>query len=214
MKIILLGAPGSGKGTQSQFLIKEWGATQLSTGDLLRRAIEEGTELGIQAKEFMDNGQLVPDDLVISLIKSKLDDLGNGTNVIFDGFPRSHPQAEALDQVLGEMGSPIEHVVYIKVPQDELVKRLSGRRSCGECGAAFHIHFNQPEKEGVCDNCGSDLIHRKDDTPEVIQKRFETYERETSPLVDYYQGKSLLTEFDGTGEPSDLSKRIFGLLNS
>ena len=171
MKLVLLGAPGSGKGTQSQLLIKNQGMIQFSTGDLLRKAVSEKTELGLKAKDIMDEGHLVPDDLVIGLIREKLKGVSADQGVIFDGFPRTLPQAEALEGLLKEFHFSLNKAVYIKVPQQELIKRLAGRRSCSECGAAYHLHYNPPKKEGICDRCGShDLIQRRDDPPEVIQE--------------------------------------------
>lgn len=205
---IFLGAPGSGKGTQAQQLVRDGFGVQLSTGDLLRVAISDGTELGLKAKGFMDQGQLVPDDLVIGLIKDKIKHLGSNKNVLFDGFPRTLDQAKALDKLLEEMSSPLKKVIYLKVESSELISRLSGRRTCPGCGAAFHVENIPPRQEGLCDHCGKSLVHRKDDMPEAIGARLKTYEDQTVPLINYYEGRGLLGELAAVGNPSEIYEGI------
>lgn len=188
MVVILLGAPGVGKGTQAVRLADANGAVHVSTGDLLRAARREGTELGRKAQTFMDAGELVPDDLILGLVREHLDGLPDGTDILFDGFPRTIAQAQGLDAVLCESGLEVGVVVLFEAPDDVLVKRLSGRRSCPECGAVFNVHFDPPAVEGVCDRCGAQLVHRADDNPETVQRRLEVYEEQTAPLIQHYEG--------------------------
>lgn len=185
MIVILLGPPGVGKGTQGVLLCERLGLTHLSTGDLLRKARREGTPLGIEAQGYMDRGELVPDSVIIGMVREALDALDGG--VVFDGFPRTVAQAEALDEVLGELGRAVDRVVLFEADDEVLVKRLSGRRSCPECGAVYNVHFNPPGKEGVCDRCGAELAHRADDRPETVQNRLEVYREQTEPLVSFYR---------------------------
>ena len=208
MKLILMGAPGAGKGTQAANISQKWDIPAVSTGELLRGAIKDGTELGIKAKSFMDAGNLVPDSLVIDIIKEYIgsDKCKNG--FILDGFPRSIPQAEALDA----MGVKIDAVVSIEVADEKIVERMSGRRVCPGCGASFHILYKPSEKEGVCTKCGADLIIRKDDNPETVLARLHTYHEQTEPLKGYYANKGILIEIEGQEEVADTTALTFAAL--
>jgi len=198
LKIIMLGAPGAGKGTQAQAVSEKLAAPIIGTGNLIREAIAAKTPLGLKAKSFLDSGALVPDDLVIALIKEKLTgDCKNG--FILDGFPRTVPQAEALD----EMGVSIDKVVDIEVPDEEILVRLGGRRVCGKCGASYHVVYNPPKIDGICSVCGGDLIIRGDDARETIQARLEVYHKQTEPLIDFYTKKGILTTVIGQVEVAD-----------
>jgi adenylate kinase len=196
MILIFLGPPGSGKGTQAKRLSAEKGWPQLSTGDMLRGAISQGTKLGLEAKSFMDKGMLVPDAVVIGLIAERvgLSDCDKG--FILDGFPRTIPQAEALDVMLKKVGRNVDQVILFEIDDQELVSRLSGRRTCSQCGAMFHIQTLKPKVDGVCDVCGSALVQRDDDKPEVIQKRLRVYHDQTAPVAGYYQGQNKLARLN------------------
>jgi adenylate kinase len=185
--LILLGPPGVGKGTQGALLAEATGARHIATGDLLRAARREGTELGRQAQGFMDRGELVPDPLILGLVREVLQALGPDSGVVFDGFPRTVPQAEALGGVLAEVGRSLDRVAVLEADDDVLVKRLSGRRSCGQCGAVFNVHFSPPAQDGLCDRCGGALVHRADDDPATVRRRLEVYRDETAPLIRYYE---------------------------
>jgi len=204
MNLILLGAPGAGKGTQSAKISEKYGIPAISTGDILRAAMKNGTELGKQAKAFVEAGKLVPDTLVINLIKERLeaDDCKKG--FILDGFPRSIPQAEALKA----MGVKIDAVVSIEVPDEKIVKRMSGRRVCS-CGASYHVEYNPPKVADVCDKCGSKLVIRSDDAPETVQARLKTYHDQTEPLVGFYASEGLLVRIEGQEEVTDTTKLVF-----
>lgn len=187
MVVILLGPPGVGKGTQAVRLADEAGWAHVSTGDLLRAARREGTELGKKAQAFMDKGELVPDHLILDLVREHLAEIGSGTGILFDGFPRTTAQAEGLEDVLEDVGRRVDAVVVFDAPEETLVKRLSGRRSCPECGAVYNVHFTPPEQEGVCDRCGHELVHRKDDHPDTVRRRLRVYREETAPLIEWYE---------------------------
>ena len=197
MNIILLGPPGAGKGTQAQRLVAEYGVAHISTGDLLRAAIKNGTELGKQAKSYMDKGELVPDDLVIEIATDRLsrEDCKNG--FMLDGFPRTVYQAEKLDEFLKSAGRKIDHVLDIAVEKEKLVPRITGRRVCPACGASFHIVNVPPKKEGICDACGGQLIQRADDTEATVANRIDVYEKQTMPLIDYYEKAKVVSHIDG-----------------
>jgi adenylate kinase len=187
MVVVLLGPPGVGKGTQAVRLVDELGAEHVSTGDLLRAARRDGTELGRLAQGFMDRGELVPDDLILDLVREHLDGIDAGTAVLFDGFPRTTDQATGLDAVLRTIGRKVDAVVLFEAPDDTLVKRLSGRRSCPDCGAVFNSYFTPPEEEGVCDRCSGTLVQRVDDEPETVTRRLQVYQEQTAPLVAFYR---------------------------
>ncbi|WP_297888776.1 adenylate kinase [Sulfurihydrogenibium sp.] len=207
--IIFLGPPGAGKGTQSQLLKERDGFVQISTGDILREAVKSQTPLGIEAKKFMDEGKLVPDELIINLIAEKLEELEN-KNIIFDGFPRTVPQAEALKELLIKKGRKIDAVVLFLIPDEEVVKRLAGRRVCPNCGAVYHILYNPPKKDEICDKCGTPLIQRDDDKEEVIKRRLEVYHQQTATLIDYY--KDSIVKVDATANPEEVYKTIKSVL--
>lgn len=187
MVLILLGPPGVGKGTQGATLTEDLGWERIATGDLLRSARDTGTDLGRAAQEYMDRGDLVPDELIVALVREHLRELDEATSVIFDGFPRTVPQAEALDAVLEDVGRRVDGVLLLTAPDDVLVKRVSGRRSCTECGRLYNVFFDPPNVEGVCDVCGGNLVHRDDDDPETVAHRLEVYREQTEPLVKYYE---------------------------
>lgn len=201
MKLILLGAPGAGKGTQAEVICKALNIPAISTGNIIREALAQGTEMGLKAKAFMDAGQLVPDDVVIGIIKERLakDDCANG--FILDGFPRTIPQAEALDA----MGIIIDRVIDIEVPDEKIAARMSGRRVCKVCGSSYHLEYKAPKAEGVCDACDGELIQRKDDAPETVLDRLAVYHKQTEPLKDFYSKKGILRIVEGQEEIADTS---------
>lgn len=212
MNIIMLGPPGAGKGTQAQMLAEKYGIPQISTGDILRAAVAEGTELGKKAKEYMDKGQLVPDEVVIGIVKERLSKPDCEKGFILDGFPRTVAQAEALDGILKEMGKKIDYVINIVVPDEEILKRLTGRRTCKVCGAMYHIIYNPPKVEGKCDKCGGDLYQRDDDKEETIKNRLSVYHSQTAPLIDYYRKKGVLIDIDGTKDIKTIFQDICAVL--
>jgi adenylate kinase len=203
--IIFLGPPGAGKGTQAQLLKERNGFIQVSTGDLLREAVKNQTELGKLAKKYMDEGKLVSDDLIISLIKEKLQEYAD-KNIIFDGFPRTIPQAESLDNLLSKLNKNIDAVILFKIEDEEVIKRLAGRRVCPSCGAVYHMIYNPPKIDEICDKCGARLIQRDDDKEEVIRKRLEVYHQQTKPLIEYYKNK--IVEIDATDNPENIYNKI------
>jgi adenylate kinase len=205
---ILLGPPGAGKGTQAKRLAKELGIPQLSTGDMLREARAAGTELGKRVAAVMDSGKLVSDDIVIALIDEKLRQGSTRNGAIFDGFPRTVMQAEALDRLLAERGRKLHRVVLLDVPDAEVIRRNSGRRMCVKCQHTYHVEFAPPKVPGVCDLDGSELIQRPDDQPEKIQVRLDAYRRETEPLIGYYEAKGLLRRANGVGTPDEVGARL------
>ena len=199
MRLILLGAPGVGKGTQAQRLATERGIPQISTGEILRDAIKRGTPLGIQAKSFMEAGKLVPDDVVIGIIRDRLSRSDGADGFILDGFPRTVAQAQALDRMLLDSGAGgIDYVVNFEAPNQEIISRLSGRRTCPDCQAVYHVEHAPPRQEGRCDKCGAALVQRADDKPDTIAARLKVYDQQTSPLVDYYRERGLLRQLDAT----------------
>ncbi|WP_018949822.1 adenylate kinase [Thioalkalivibrio sp. ALMg11] len=213
MRIVLMGAPGSGKGTQAKKMVATFGIPQISTGDLLRAAVAAETELGKQAKSAMDAGQLVPDDLVLGLIRDRLQEPDAQKGFILDGFPRNVAQAEALDTMLSDIESPLDRAIQIDVPFEELKQRLTGRVSCGDCGAVFNTHTFPPQKEGVCDLCGGELLHRADDNEETVVNRLKVYEEQTQPLIEYYDGHGLLKHINGTRDIELIFDEIRQLLS-
>jgi len=208
VRLILLGPPGAGKGTQARMLGERIGAPQISSGDLLREGVRNATPLGVQAKGFMDKGALVPDELVLKLIDERLDRPDAKTGFILDGFPRSVPQAEALGTMLKARGETIAKVVAIEVPAEELVKRISGRRTCKNCNEMYHVAFDPPKKPGVCNKCGGELYQRSDDHEETVRNRLKVYNESTKPLLDYYGTAGLLSQIDGIGKPEEILKAI------
>ena len=214
MRLVLLGAPGAGKGTQAKKLIEKYGIPQISTGDILRKAVADGTPLGKEAKVIMDKGELVTDEIVIGLVKERLaqDDCSNG--YILDGFPRTTPQAEALDNVLADMGSPLDVALSVDVDMGDLMKRLTGRRTCAGCQQMYNVYFSAPAKEGVCDKCGGELIQRDDDKEATIKNRLDVYEKSTAPLIDYYGKKGILKSVEGVGSIDDIFNNICSVLGS
>lgn len=213
-RIILLGAPGAGKGTQSKKLVKSLGIPQISTGDILRAALKNGTELGIKAKSYMDKGELVPDDVVIGIIKERLVEKDCSKGFILDGFPRTVVQADALEEMLKDLEQPIDNVINIHVEEEELLIRLTGRRICTNCGEVFHIKFNPSSQENKCDKCGSDLYQRNDDKEETISERLKVYSSTTAPLIEYYVGKDILSSIQGVGSEDEIFNRVDAVLNS
>ena len=210
MKIILLGAPGAGKGTQAAMISAKYNIPSISTGDILRGAIKAETELGLRAKSYMDAGQLVPDEVVIGLVKDYLSSDTCKNGYILDGFPRSIPQAEALEQ----MGIEIDAVINIDVPDANIVDRMSGRRICSGCGASYHIKYQPPKKESVCDQCGNALYVRSDDSAETVLKRLQTYHLQTEPLKSFYETRGKVSNINGTLSQEEVSKQIFAVLDS
>jgi adenylate kinase len=212
MNLILLGGPGAGKGTQAKKLIDKFQIPQISTGDILRAAVKEGTEMGRKAKEYMDAGKLVPDEVVIGIIKDRLAQPDCKKGFILDGFPRTVRQAEALDKVLAGLGNKIDHVVSIDVDEEALVNRLTGRRTCKNCGQMYHVAFSPPKKEGVCDKCGGELYQRDDDNETTVRSRLATYNQATKPLIDYYTAKALVRSIAGVGSIDDIFYKIISIV--
>jgi len=210
MKLVLLGPPGAGKGTQAARLIKDADLMHLSTGDMLRQAVKDGTETGIKAKSFMDSGALVPDEVVIGIIEDRLKMDGPKASHLFDGFPRTVPQADALDEMLARIGSSLDKVIYFDVPKDVVVARLSGRRTCRNCGANYHETFVPPKVEGKCDKpgCDGELYQRQDDKPESVVTRLEAYIAQTSSLIDFYEKKGILCKIEAAKDPEEIYKDV------
>jgi len=205
--IVLLGPPGSGKGTQAKKLSRELGLAHISTGDLLRSAVSNRTELGLKAKEFMDAGELVPDELVIRLMQMRMSELGTG--FILDGFPRNMEQARRLESI-----TEVDRVINLEVPEEELIKRLTMRRTCRDCGAIYHLIYSPPEREGVCDRCGGELYQRSDDTEGVVRQRLQVYRESTLPLIEHYANQGKLISIDGTGDIDEVFMSIVRALRS
>ncbi len=214
MKIIMLGAPGAGKGTQAKQIADKYQIPHISTGDIFRANIKEGTELGTKAKSYMDQGLLVPDELVVELVADRIvkDDCKNG--FVLDGFPRTIPQAEALDEALAKMNEKMDYAIDVDVPDENIVSRMGGRRACLSCGATYHI-INIPTKvEGICDKCGNAVVLRDDDQPETVQKRLSVYHEQTQPLIDYYNSRGILKSVDGTRPMDDVFADIIAILGA
>jgi len=214
MKLVLVGPPGCGKGTQAVLIREEFKVPQVSTGDILRGAVRDGTPLGVEADKYMSTGSLVPDELIINLMGERMtaDDCQNG--YILDGFPRTVAQAEALEKLLGETGQKLDAVVSIEVDDNEVVKRLAGRRQCKKCGDGYHVTFKQPKSEGMCDRCGGDLYQRDDDSEGTVRSRLEVYRNQTAPLLDFYQQRDLLKSVNGLGSIDDIFKDIRSLISN
>ncbi len=200
MRLLIMGPPGAGKGTQAEALVVKYNIPHISTGDIFRSALREGTPLGLEAKEYMDRGQLVPDDLVVSIVVDKLESLGSGSGFLLDGFPRTLPQAEALDGRLKDLGGGLDAVINIEVPPQVIVERLTGRRVCRQCSSTYHLKHNPSQVRGICDTCGGELYQRDDDSLETVQERLDVYNRQTQPLIKHYQEQGLLLSVDGTKE--------------
>lgn len=214
MKIIMLGAPGAGKGTQAKKIAQKYGIPHISTGDIFRANIKNGTELGKKAKTYMDQGLLVPDELVVDLVVDRVnqDDCKNG--YVLDGFPRTIPQAEALTEALAKMGQKMDYAIDVNVPDENIVRRMGGRRACVGCGATYHVEYAPTKKEGICDVCGAELILRDDDKPETVQKRLNVYHEQTQPLIDYYTEAGILKTVDGTVDIDDVFQAIVDILGA
>jgi adenylate kinase len=214
MRILFLGAPGAGKGTQCKKLSKKCNLTHLSSGDMLREAVKNGTKAGLAAKGFMDKGQLVPDDVLMDLFREKLSSPECANGFILDGFPRNLAQAKSLDQLLGELKANLDTVIDLYTPDDILEERITGRRVCPNkaCNEVFHVKYHPAKKEGICDACGTELVHRSDDKPELVKQRLTVYHELTKPLVDYYAAKNLLHKVDGDGEQDDIFAAILKTL--
>jgi adenylate kinase len=212
MRVVFLGAPGVGKGTQADRIAAQFKIAKISTGDLLREAVKNQTELGREAKRYMDQGQLVPDAVVIGLVRDKLAEPGSANGFVLDGFPRTVPQAEELGKVLQAAKRPLQRVVNFQVPREAVVRRLSGRRSCPKCQAIFHLEFTPSKKGNACDRCGETLIQRSDDKPEAIETRLKVYEEQTAPLIQYYAQRRLLSELDASGSVDEVFEALFGVL--
>ncbi len=212
MRIIIVGPPGAGKGTQAKLIVKDFQIIQLSTGDLLREHRRQDTALGQAAKQYMDGGNLVPDEVILGMVAEEFEkpELDNG--YILDGFPRTCPQAKGLDQLLKDRGLALDHVLVLEVPDSELVRRLTARRSCSKCGHIYNLVFNPPAVEGICDHDGSSLIHRSDDTEETVINRLDVYKKQTKPLIDHYQPQGVVRHIDGTGDMQDIYQRILAVL--
>ncbi|MBR5338256.1 MAG: adenylate kinase [Lachnospiraceae bacterium] len=212
MKIIMLGAPGAGKGTQAKMIADKYGVPHISTGDIFRANIKEGTELGKKAKTYMDQGLLVPDELVVDLVVDRVKNPDCAKGYVLDGFPRTIPQAECLDKALSEMNDSMDYAINIDVPDDNIITRMGGRRACVGCGATYHVVNIPPKKEGICDRCGGELILRDDDKPETVKKRLDVYHEQTQPLIDYYTKKGIIKDVDGTKPMDDVFNAIVKIL--
>lgn len=214
MKIIMLGAPGAGKGTQAKQIAAKYEIPHISTGDIFRANIKEGTELGKKAKAFMDKGELVPDELTCDLVVDRISKPDAAKGYVLDGFPRTIPQAEALTKALEARGEKIDYAINVEVPDENIAHRMGGRRACIGCGATYHVEFNAPKVEDVCDTCGGELVLRDDDKPETVQKRLSVYHAQTQPLIDYYKKANVLVEVDGTQDINVVFQDIVKILGA
>ena len=214
MKIVMLGAPGAGKGTQAKKIAGKYGIPHVSTGDIFRANIKNGTKLGMQAKAYMDAGNLVPDEITIGMLLDRINQEDCEKGYVLDGFPRTIPQAESLTAALKERGESIDYAIDVDVPDENIIRRMSGRRACLSCGATYHIVYNAPKKEGVCDQCGEPLVLRDDDKPETVQNRLNVYHRQTQPLIDYYKKEGVLAQVDGTQDMEQVFQDIVKILGA
>ena len=212
MKIIMLGAPGAGKGTQAQMIADQYHIPHVSTGDIFRANIKNGTELGMEAKKYMDQGLLVPDELTVKILLDRVAEEDCKEGYLLDGFPRTIPQAEVLDKALTELGDAIDYAINVDVPDENIVKRMSGRRACLSCGSTYHMEHIPPKKEGVCDKCGNELVRRDDDKPETVLNRLEVYHKQTQPLIQFYEEKGVLRTVDGTKPMKEVFDSIVEIL--
>lgn len=212
MKIIMLGAPGAGKGTQAKRIAKKYNIPHISTGDIFRANIKEKTELGNKAKEYMDKGELVPDDITIGMLLDRIHQSDCKEGFVLDGFPRTIPQAKSLTEALSKLNERIDYAINIDVPDESIITRMSGRRACLSCGSTYHVKYSAPKKENVCDNCGSELVIREDDKPETVKKRLDVYHKQTQPLIDYYDGEKILASVDGTKDMEEVFLDIIAVL--
>ena len=212
MKIIMLGAPGAGKGTQAKMIAAKYQIPHISTGDIFRANSKNGTELGMEAKKYMDQGQLVPDELTVKILLDRVAQPDCSEGYVLDGFPRTIPQAEVLDNALNKLGDSIDFAIDVDVPDENIVRRMSGRRACLSCGATYHIEHIPPKQEGVCDTCGQPLVLRDDDKPETVLKRLKVYHEQTQPLIDFYTKKGVLRSVDGTVDMNNVFETIVNVL--
>ena len=214
MKIIMLGAPGAGKGTQAKMIAEKYAIPHVSTGDIFRANIKNGTELGKEAKKYMDQGKLVPDELTVKILLDRVAQPDCANGYVLDGFPRTIPQAEVLDKALRELGDKIDYAINVDVPDENIVNRMGGRRACVGCGATYHIKYNAPKVENTCDTCGGELIIRDDDKPETVQNRLSVYHEQTQPLIDFYEKQGVLKTVDGTVDMNDVFAAIVEILGA
>ncbi|MDG4763683.1 adenylate kinase [Solwaraspora sp. WMMD406] len=214
MRLVLVGPPGAGKGTQAEFIAAHLAVPKISTGDIFRANVTQGTPLGVEAKRYMDAGKLVPDEVTINMVRDRLAEPDANDGFLLDGFPRTTPQAAALDKLLADLGTALDLVLELVVDDDEVIRRLSGRRTCRGCGKIWHVEFDAPATEGRCDRCGAELFQRDDDKPETIARRLEEYAEKTAPLVDYYGAQGKLVGIDATGPVEDVTVRAIDALRS
>ena len=212
MRLVLVGPPGAGKGTQAQYIAAQFAIPKISTGDIFRANVSEGTELGVTAKKYMDAGDLVPDEVTSAMVRERLKEDDASDGFLLDGFPRTVPQAETLDEILGELRQPLDVVLELVVDDEEVIRRLSGRRTCRSCGHIWHVDFDPPKREGTCDHCGGQLFQRDDDKPDTVRHRLEVYAEQTSPLVGYYAEKGVLVGIDATGPVDNVTERAIAAL--
>ncbi len=212
MKIIMLGAPGAGKGTQAKMIADKYKIPHISTGDIFRMNIKNGTELGMEAKKYMDQGLLVPDELTVRILLDRVAKEDCKDGYVLDGFPRTIPQAEVLEDALDKLGDQIDYAINVEVPDEHIIRRMGGRRACLSCGATYHIEHVPPKKEGVCDQCGQELVLRDDDKPETVKNRLRVYQEQTQPLIDFYTKRNVLKSVDGTQDMQDVFHAIIGIL--
>jgi len=214
MRLVLVGPPGAGKGTQAEFIAAHLAVPKISTGEIFRANVSQGTELGLEAKRYMDDGKLVPDEVTINMVRGRLAESDAADGFLLDGFPRTVPQAVELDKMLADLGTSLDVVLELVVDEDEVIRRLSGRRTCGGCGKIWHVEFDPPTRDGTCDRCGGELFQRDDDKPETIQNRLKVYAKETAPLIDFYGAQGKLVGIDATGLVEDITVRAIDALRS